>query len=286
MSRPLRTSAAVATAVAALVTAGCGGAGGSGEDGAQALRRTSANLAKIHSGDLTLRLVLTPGKSGGGGRGVGVEMKGPFSFAGGGPLPVARVSYTQIAGGQQVPATFISTGRAAFVEVNGTTYRLPRAQADVLRLGAGAGADAKGLDALQLDARRWMRHPKLSGGPDLQGQKTDRITGDLNAGPALSDLLGAASRAGTGGGLQGADARRLSETVRSSSIEVLTGAEDRLLRRVTVSADLDVPESLRRQVGGRAALHLDFQLGVARPNRQVTVTAPKDAKPLPRRQAG
>jgi hypothetical protein len=55
---------------------------------------------------------------------------------------------------------------------------------------------------------------------------------------------------------------------------------------VTVSADLDVPESLRRQVGGRAALHLDFQLGVARPNRQVTVTAPKDSKPLPRRQGG
>jgi hypothetical protein len=196
------------------------------------------------------------------------------------------VSYTQIAGDQRVPATFISTGRAAFVEVNGTTYRLPRAQADVLRLGAGAGAGAKGLDALQLDARRWMRHPKLSSGPDLQGQKTDRITGDLDAGPALSDLLGAASRAGTGGGLQGADARRLSETVRGSSIEVLTGAKDRLLRRVTVSADLDVPESLRRQVGGRAALHLDFQLGVARPNRQVTVTAPKDSKPLPRRQGG
>lgn len=278
----MRTPAAVAVLVAA-VLAGCGG--GDGEDAAQALRQTSANLAKIRSGDLDLRLVLTPGKGGAGGRGVGVEMRGPFSFAGKGPLPVARVSYTQIAGDQKVPATFISTGRAAYVTVNGTTYRLPRDQADVLRLGGG-GAGAKGLDALKLDARRWMRDPKLSDGPKVAGQATDRLTGKLNPGPALSDLLGAASRAGSGAGLQEADARRLAETVRSSSIEVLTGAEDRFLRRVKVSADLDVPESMRRQVGGRAALHLDFELGVARPNRDVQVAAPKGAQPLPRRQGG
>jgi hypothetical protein len=44
-----------------------------------------------------------------------------------------------------------------------------------------------------------------------------------------------------------------------------------------------VPESLRRQAGGRAALHLEFELGIARPNRAVTVTAPTDARPLPKR---
>jgi hypothetical protein len=282
MTRARGTASAVCL-VAAVLAAGCGGGGG--EDAAQTLRQTSANLAKIHSGDLTLRLVLTPGKGGGGSQGVGVELRGPFSFAGRGPLPVARVSYTQIAGANRVPATFISTGRAAFVAVNGTTYRLARDQADVLRLGGG-GAGAQGLDALKLDARRWMRNPKLSDGPKVGGEETDRVTGDLNAAPALSDLLGAASRAGSGGGLRAADARRLAETVRSSSIEVLTGTKDRLLRRVKVSVDLDVPESLRRQVGGRAALHVDFELGVARPNRELRVTAPKDARPLPKRQGG
>jgi hypothetical protein len=274
-----RWTRAAAGALTAAAVAGCGGGGGGGgDDPAQVLRQTSANLSKIRSGDLTLRLVLSPGR--GSGNGVGVELRGPFSFAGKGPLPVARVAYTQIAGDQRVPATFISTGRAAFVTVNGTTYRLPREQADVLRLGAGA-ANARGLDALQLDARRWIRDPEVSGGPAVGGEKTDRITGALNAEPALADLLGAASRAGGAGQLQEADARRLAETVRRSSIEVLTGAKDRLLRRVRLSADLDVPESLRRQVGGRAELHIDYELGVSRPNREVSVTAPKDARPLP-----
>jgi hypothetical protein len=256
--------------------AGCGGGGEDGEDGAQVLRRTSANLAKVRSGDLTLRFVMRP-QEGADADGVGVELRGPFSLAGDGPLPVARVAYTQIAGAQRVPATFISTGRAAFVEVGGATYRVPAGRTTGLRFGRRG----RGLDALQLDARRWVRDPKVSDGPEVGGDETDRVTGELNAAAALEDLLGAASRAGSGGGLQAADARRLAETVRRSSIEVLTGADDRLLRRLRVQADLDVPESMRGRVGGRAALHLEFELGVARPNRSVTVTAPKDARPLP-----
>jgi hypothetical protein len=271
----MRRAGAALAAVAALATvAGCGGGG---DDGAKVLQQTSANLAKIHSGDLTLRFVMRS-QQGGGDQGVGVELRGPFSLAGNGPLPVARVAYTQIAGAQRVPATFISTGRRAFVEVGGTAYRVPSSRTKGLRFGRrGAG-----LDALDLDARRWVRNPKVSAGPKVGGDETDRVTGDLNAGPALADLLGAAQRAGSGA-LSAADGRRLAETVRGSSVEVLTGTKDRLLRRMRVQADLDVPKSLRRQAGGRAALHLDFELGVARPNRSVTVTAPKNAQPLPRR---
>ncbi|MEA2228242.1 MAG: hypothetical protein QOF04_1872 [Solirubrobacteraceae bacterium] len=272
--RAARTLAAVAALAAG--AAGCGGGGG--DDGADVLRQTSANLAKVTSGDLTLRFVMRP-QEGGDDQGVGVELRGPFSLAGDGPLPVARVAYTQIAGGRRLPATFISTGRAAFVEVGGTTYRVPASRTKGVRFGRRG----RGLDALQLDARRWVRAPKVSDGPIVGGEATDRVTGDLNTGPALADLLGAAQRAGGGGGLTAQDGRRLAQTVRRSSIEVLTGTKDRLLRRMRVRADLDVPESLRRQAGGRAALHLEFELGVARPNRAVTVTAPKDARPLPKR---
>jgi hypothetical protein len=274
----MRRWAARTVAAVAALAAGAAGCGGGGDDGADVLRQTSANLAKVTSGDLTLRFVMRP-QEGGDDQGVGVELRGPFSLAGDGPLPVARVAYTQIAGGRRVPATFISTGRAAFVEVGGTTYRVPASRTKGVRFGRRG----RGLDALELDARRWVRHPKVSDGPKVGGEETDRVTGDLNTGAALADLLGAAQRAGSGGGLTAEDGRRLARTVRRSSIEVLTGSKDRLLRRMLVRADLDVPESLRRQAGGRAALHLEFELGVARPNRAVTVTAPKDARPLPKR---
>jgi hypothetical protein len=276
----MRRRAAIAVPGLALVavalgTAGCGGGDG-GADGSVALRQTSANLGKVRRGTLTLRFVMRPGQGQGAG-GVGVELRGPFSMAGDGPLPVARVAYTQLAGDRRARATFISTGRTAYVEVGGTTYRLPRERAAQLRLGDGG----RGLDALRLDARRWVRDPKLSDGPRVAGDETDRVTGELNAAAALSDLLAAARRNGAGPGLSAGEGRRLARRVRESSVEVLTGAKDRLLRRLRMQADLDVPEDLRDRVGGRAALHVDFELGVAGPNRPVEVAAPKDARPLP-----
>jgi hypothetical protein len=268
-----------AGAAVALSAAGCGGGGG--KDGTVALRETSANLGKVRSGTLTLHFVLRPAR-GGADAGVGVDLRGPFSLAGRGPLPVARVRYTQIAGPRRVPATFISTGRAAFVAVAGTTYRLPPNRTAGLRL-VGRGGGGRGLDALKLDARRWVKDPKLSDGPDVAGDPTDRVTGTLNPAAALTDLLGAAGRTGAGPRFNAREARDLSQRVRSSSVEVLTGVRDRLLRRLRVNADLDVPPNLRSRVGGRAALHLDFELGVAQPNRPVHVDAPRGAKPLPPR---
>lgn len=279
----MRALGAAAAGALALAAAGCGGGGGA--DGTTALRETSANLGKVRSGTLTLRFVLRPARGGADG-GVGVELRGPFSLAGRGPLPVARVRYTQIAGPRRVPATFISTGRAAFVAVAGTTYRLPRDRTASLRALGGGGGGARGgrgLDALRLDARRWVRDPKLTDGPDVAGDATDRVTGELNPAAALTDLLGAAGRTGAGPRFDAREAKDLSQRVRSSSVEVLTGARDRLLRRLEVSADLDVPPNLRARVGGRAALHLDFELGVARPNRPVHVAAPAGARPLPPR---
>src|SRR3954447_8557410 len=95
-----------------LALAGCGG-GGASEDAKPVLARTASNLARIHSGDLDLRLLVTP--STGKGR-VGFELQGPFELRGGGPLPVARVEYTQIAGTRSAAATLISTGRQAYVD--------------------------------------------------------------------------------------------------------------------------------------------------------------------------
>ena len=277
MRRRALAASGLALALAAGAGVGACGGGDGGADGTQALRQTSANLGKVRSGTLSLRFVLRPGRGAGDG-GVGVELRGPFSLAGDGRLPVARVAYTQIAGDRRARATFISTGRAAYVAVGGQTYRLPADRTAALRLGDGG---RQGLDAPRLDARRWVREPKLSDGPEVAGDETDRVTGKLDAPAALADLLAAARRNGAGPKLSASEARRLSRRVRESSVEVLTGTRDRLLRRLRMQADLDVPEDLRDRVGGRGALHVDFELGVAGPNRPVKVTAPKDARPLP-----
>jgi hypothetical protein len=259
----------VLAAVAGLAAlTGCGSA-----DGSRALRDTSRNLSKIHSGDLTMRLVMSPS----GKPGVGFSMAGPFALRRDMRLPVARIAFTQLAGSRRVPATLISTGASAFVAVAGTTYRLPAGQADALRI---VTPGARGLNGLQLDIGRWIDGPRSSGGPSVGGDETDRISGRLRIGSALHDLFNAARKAGAGPVPSAKDAARLGDSVTDSSVELLTGSKDRLLRRVTVDAQLDVPARLRARLGSGARLRLQFELGVAHPNRRVRVRAPSRSQPL------
>ncbi len=250
--------------------AGCGG-----PDADKALRETSRNLARIHSGDLSMRLVFRPD----GGEGVGFSMEGPFALERRSRLPIARIDYTQLAGSKEVPATLISTGSSAFVAVDGTTYRLPPGRADALRIVAPGSS---GLNGLQLDIGRWMQDPDSGGGPDVAGDETWKLTGRLRIGAALHDLFAAARKAGAGPVPSAREAARLGGAVTDSSIELLTGRDDRLLRRVTVKADLGVrDEQLREKLGTSSKLSLEFELGVGKPNRSVRVHAPSQSQPLP-----
>jgi hypothetical protein len=259
----------LAAAAALALLAGCGG-----PDADKALRDTSRKLSSIHSGDLSMRLVMRSG----GGSGVGFRMHGPFSLQRRTRLPVARIAYTQIAGKREVPATLISNGRSAFVRVDGTTYRLPPGQADALRI---VSRGARGLDGLELDIGRWIRDPHASGGPDVGGDATDRITGDVRIGPALHDVLSAARKADAGRVPSAKDVAQLDDSVSDSSVELLTGKDDRLLRRLRLDVKLDVSERLREKLGTAAQLQIEFELGVARPNRSVRVRVPARSQPLP-----
>ena len=265
-----RLLAAGAAGAAAVVLAGCGA-----PDADKALRDTSRNLARIHSGDLSMRLVFRPE----GGKGVGFSMEGPFALERRSRLPIARIDYTQLAGAKQVPATLISTGSSAFVAVDGTTYRLPPGQAEALRI---VSPGASGLNGLQLDIGRWIADPDSGGGPDVGGDETWKLTGKLRIGSALHDLFAEARKAGAGPVPSAKEAARLGDSVTDSSIELLTGRKDRLLRRVTVKADLGVKDdALREKLGAASGVSLEFELGVSKPNRSVRVHAPSKSQPLP-----
>jgi len=103
----------------------------------------------------------------------------------------------------------------------------------------------------------------------------------VRVGPALHDVLSAARKAGTAHVPSVKDIGRLDDAVTDSSVELLTGKKDRLLRRLRLNIDLDVPERQRKRLGTAASLQIDFQLGVSRPNRRVRVRAPSRSQPLP-----
>ena len=258
--------AAVLLAVAALAT-GCGQ-----NHAHQVLSDTAKNLGKIHSGDLTLRLVVSP-RQGTKGR-IGFELSGPFALRPG-ALPIARVAYTQIAGAHEATATFISTGAKAYAEVNGKAYELPPSATETVRRAAGGIGGSGGFGGL--DIASWVRHPhaSIAGG-------TDHVSAELDVVNAANGLLGLLRGLGRDvPAIQGDQAKQLRDAVDSSSFDVWSGRSDHLLRRLSMKADLglDVPQELRRALGNVVGAKVEFVLAVAHPNQAVSVLPP--AHPLP-----
>jgi hypothetical protein len=252
---------------ATLAAAGCGGG-----HAREVMSDTSANLGKIRSGDLTLRLVVSP-REGTKGR-IGFELHGPFALRQG-ALPVARVAYTQIAGARQATATFISTGTKAYAEVNGKVYELPASATDGIRRAAAGPSGSGGFAGLDISS--WVKHPSVS-----SSGNEDHISAGLDVVNAANGLLGLLRGLGRDAPvIDGHEADRLRDAVDSSSFDVWTGSQDHLLRRLLMKADLglDVPEQLRRVLGDVVGAKVEFELAVAHPNQAVTVAPPQN--PLP-----
>ena len=263
---------ALALLVLAVLAAGCG----QGNEAQKVLADTADNLSKVRSGDLTLRLVVSPPE---GTRGrIGFELRGPFALRPG-KLPVAKVAYTQIAGAREGTATFISTGTNAYAEINGKVYELPPESAETVRQAAGVGG-SNGLGSFDIGS--WVEDPVLGDGGEVGGTHTDHVSAKLDVVNAANGLLALLRGLGSDAPvIEGAEADRLRDAVESSSFEVWTGRHDRLLRRLVMHASLglDVPPSLQRVLGEVVGAKIEFELAVSKPNKPVKVPAP--ANPLP-----
>ncbi len=78
--------------------------------------------------------------------------------------------------------------------------------------------------------------------------------------------------------MEGDAADRVRQAVAGARAEVVTGREDRLLRRADVSVDLAVTdERVRQALGGLAGARLALALEVTELNRPVEVTVPQAA---------
>jgi hypothetical protein len=242
----------------------------------EVLSETAGNLGEIRSGDLSLRLAVAAS----GGERAGFELEGPVALAEQGELPVAEVEYAQIAGDERATVTFISTGERAFVEIGEEVYALPSDDVDELRGGA---VEAGGLQELRIED--WFVDPELSDGGEVGGAETDRITADVDVVAAANDLIALARELGAANveTIEGASAEQLRRGVESATVEVYTGEDDRLLRRLVIDARLraDVPRELRDALGAFGGARLTLELGIADPNRPVSVEEPDNAQPYP-----
>lgn len=267
MRRPLASTAALA-----LVLAGCGAGGRPSAE--QVLQRTASRMATIKSATLHLRLVLEPRDGAASGR-AGFALDGPVALDAGGALPAARLRYTQIAGEREGGATFIADGKRAFVDAGQGVYALDADQGEALRASA-AQATRGGVD---LPLGRWLESPRVDDGGSVDGMRTDHVTAELDAATALRDIFTAARKTGAAvPDLSDTSAAKLREAVDESKVDLWSGHEDGLLRRLRVRLSFRsrVPESLRARLGEYVGGRFAFDVEVSDPNAPVEVDTPSD----------
>jgi hypothetical protein len=254
-------------ALLAALLFGCGGGGPQSAN--ELLAETSANLGKIKSGNLALELIFSTKD----GERAGFNLEGPFELRSG-SSPEAQLDYTQIAGKQTAAQTFIMTGDKAYVRMGGATFELPAETAGRVRSTLGA-TGSLGV----IDLRGWVQDPDLAAGEEVGGAETDRITGRLNVATVVTGLVAIASQFGGTTPLtplEGKSAEQVEQAVDRATIDVWTGKEDRLLRKLEIAIEFSpAAEQVESLVG--AAVH--FTLGISNPNETVTIEKPTNVQP-------
>ena len=254
--------------LAAVLAVGCSHEIG-GQSAQDVLAETSQNLGDVKSGDLGLNLLF----SAKGGDRAGFDLEGPFQLHPG-QLPEAQLDYTQIAGSRTTTQTFIMKGGKAYVKMGGTTYELPATTTS--QIGSTLGSTG-GLATI--DLTNWIQDPTVSDGGHVGGTDTDKVSGRLNVATVVSGLVAVASQFGGTTPLtplSGTSAAQVESSVRSATIDVYTGKDDRLLRKLDVSIDF-APEAAK--VKDLVGASVRFTLAISNPNDPVTVETPTNAQP-------
>jgi len=284
-----------------LLSAGGLTACGGGEEGAaEVLEQTFAGQGeRFDSGRLAVGLRLTPtGDRGQGSLGsLSARLEGPFVAAEGDDgVPRFDLELSLDAGPASRSAGLVSTGDALFVRAQGQTVQLPDAQFQEFARGVREGGEEGGgttLASLGIDPRGWLTDPRRVGGEEIAGTETIHVRAGIDVARLLADvdrLLAQAARLGVGEGqaprsLTPQQRELITQAVRSARMDVWTGEDDKVLRRLRVEVGYAVPEQARQQVGlGRGTLALE--LGVSELNEDQEIEAPRNAMRAPAAPGG
>jgi hypothetical protein len=274
------------------LVAGCGGeeSADSSTDVDQLLDDTFSGDKQIDSGRLSLALALESD----GGQPVTAKISGPFQREGEGRLPQVDLEGSFEGGGQSLSGGITATADAAYVSFGGNTYEVAGPVFQQFKAGYEQSAkDASGekdqsLASLGIDPRRWLTNARNEGEAKVGDTDTIKITGDVDVPKLLDDVNGALEKI-RALGVQGSDQipeklteaekRQTAEAIEDLSVEIYTGADDRILRRIVIALSLKLPEGSTTTGGAQSAdIRFDFQLLDV--NEEQEIKAPENAKPF------
>ena len=291
------------------ILAGCGGddGGDSGQDPQTVLDETFTNDQTISSGDLNLSLGVDAGGDQGGS--FDATLSGPFQGEADNPQAIPQLDWdASLKGsgaGQSVDFSggIVVTDDNAYVEYNDKTYEVGtgtfKQVKDQVEAQAGsqavaptsfaegckqaleqAGAtDTSGCD---IDLQSWLTDLSDEGTEDVGGTTTVHVHGNLDVNKVLTDVgnLASAFPGVTSSGFDPSQLGAFSGAVTDASMDVYSGEDDHLLRKLDLSLTID-PSA----IAGEGAVPIDtidisFGLELTGVNEQQTITAPSGAQPI------
>ena len=283
--------------LAVLAIAACGdegdGGGGSSSDAETLLTQTFAGSQEIRSGraDVQLRVLLEGEPSLRGPIEIGIT--GPFASAGTDRLPRFDLKLDAHAQGQGIEAGLTSTSDRLFVRFGGTAYAAPAELMRELRDSyarsqqEGSSQKQMNLAGLGIDPMSWLKDPKVEGTESVGGVETEHVTAQLDV-PALLDDVDAMLAEIEKRGLGGASARQvpdrlpadtraqIEEAFESGTVDVWTGTDDHILRRLAVDLRVELPE----EDDGPSSVDLSLIFTLTEVNEPQTIEAPATSRPL------
>ncbi len=138
------------------------------------------------------------------------------------------------------------------------------------------------LATLGIDPRKWLTNARNEGESQVGGEETIHITGDVDVPKLLDDVARARERSGsdpaaaTAPALSEEQRARIEQAVKAMRVDIHTGADDRILRRIVLDADVVAPEG----EDGFDSADVSLDYSITELNEDQKLAAPRDPKPF------
>jgi hypothetical protein len=294
-------TAMLAVAIGALVLSACGGgkksssttAGSGGNDATSLISQTFSGQHNVKSGKLALTIALDL-KGGGAPSGpINIKLDGPFDGSDSKSFPKLDFNLTVDTGGQAFSAGVATDAKTAVLKFQGQNYAVPasfvsqftksyeQAKAKAPKSGGGTSLKDLGIDPAKL-----IKNPKVVGDEDVAGTPTTHISAPIDIDQLLNAIDTLLSKAGSLGvpqtgsvptKLTDAQKQEVRDAVKSATIDVWTGKDDKTIRKLQLKTSI-APKSSGS--GGLQSANVALTMQLSDVNKAQTITLPTNAKPL------
>ena len=269
------------------------------EDPQKLINETFSGGKNVRSGKVDVSVRVTPHGSPQFSQPFVLRVTGPIQSQGKGNPPKFDLGLSVSANGRSLSAAAVSTGQAGYVRVQGAAYQLSSStfamlkqayvQAQARTQQAKTGSQQTTPAALGINPRTWLKDAKTEGSDEVGGVDSDHVSATIDVPKMLADVNTALAKVHAKGlpqaqqlpsSITPEQQKRITDAVKNASFDFWTGKDDKILRRLLVKLNFQVPPSERSTARGVTGGDLGFDYQITELNQPQQVSAPANAKPF------